>query len=292
VSAQQGRADPDQRIDSAAQIGQSVVNIVHKPRVRYGANNTALSQIGERSHHPQRVATLRRWPRVVAHSHPTPAEAGERPVGALRAAQLLAALSWCALCLQLGLLWRQSLAAGAGLAQALVAFLGYFTILTNALVAVVATAGARRAGPKWLAPWYRPQRVGCATTAILLVGLAYHLLLRQLWSPRGAQWLADVSLHYAVPLVSVAHWLCYGERDRLPPWAPLLWCLYPASYFAYLLLRGAVLHAYPYPFLDVPQLGLLAVLRNALGLLGAFAVLGYLVWSVGRLRGRARPPAR
>ena len=35
-----------------------------------------------------------------------------------------------------------------------------------------------------------------AVTAIVLVGLGYHVLLRNIWDPQGAQWLADVLLHH------------------------------------------------------------------------------------------------
>jgi hypothetical protein len=46
---------------------------------------------------------------------------------------------------------------------------------------------------------YRLPFVGCATAAILVVGIGYHALLREIWDPRGAQRVADVVLHYVVP---------------------------------------------------------------------------------------------
>ena len=76
---------------------------------------------------------------------------------------LLAAVAWFAVLLQLWLSVRQGFASGKSLAGALVVFFGYFTVLTNIFVALVATAGAfsrNSAAPHWL---YRPSVVGCAT---------------------------------------------------------------------------------------------------------------------------------
>ena len=51
------------------------------------------------------------------------------------------------------------------------------------------------------------------------------------------------------------------------------------------------LGSYPYPFIDVNALGYATVLRNALGLLGGFVLVGFVVLVMGkgveRLRGGA-----
>jgi hypothetical protein len=198
-------------------------------------------------------------------------------------ALLLAVLSWFALLLQLGILLRAAIVHHSGVSQAIVTYLGYFTILSNLFVALVGTAGAMSRSPSAPAPLYRPQLVGCATTAIVLVGLTYHALLRELWDPTGTQWLADVLLHYVVPLTALLHWFVYPGRNELPWRAPLLWCLYPVLYFVFMLVRGALTDVYPYPFVDVTALGYLRVLANAVALLAAFTVLGFAVRGIGRL---------
>lgn len=42
--------------------------------------------------------------------------------------------------------------------------------------------------------------------------------------------------------------------------------IYPLVYFAYILLRGDLLAAYPYPFIDVASLGYPQVFINAGGI--------------------------
>jgi len=204
------------------------------------------------------------------------------------APMLLAAVAWFGVLLQLWLSVQLGFANGKSLVGGLVVFFGYFTVLTNVFVALVATAGAvsRNAPAR---PWfYRDTVVGCATTSILVVGIVYYALLRKIWSPQGAQLLADIVLHYAVPVFALLHWLVYRRDRRLGALAPLAWCCYPLAYLVYVLIRGEVLAAYPYPFIDVSQLGYRQVLINAAGLLAGFTALGFAVLALGRARSEPR----
>jgi hypothetical protein len=199
----------------------------------------------------------------------------------------LALLAWAGVMLQFGL--TLELTRSSGLAAGFGIFFGYFTILTNIFVALATTAAALTATSAarplgapggWLA---RRSVLGCATTAILLVGITYHLLLRELWSPTGLQWLADVDLHYVVPAAALLHW-AVSRGARLPPTAPLLWCAYPAAYLAYALLRGAWLGSYPYPFIDAAAIGYPRVALNSAGLLALYIALGYGVRTLSQAR--------
>lgn len=199
--------------------------------------------------------------------------------GARAAAALLALLAWAALLLQLHLTLGATHARGGSTGEALLLYSGYFTILSNLFVALCASAQAwaprsRLAGAAWR---------GCATTAIVLVGLGYHLLLRDIWDPQGWQRIADNLLHYAVPAAALGHWLWYRPSMPLPAWQPLLWALYPAAYFAYAMVRGEWLGQYPYPFVDVTALGHARVFANAGILLLAYLAVGALLrWQASR----------
>ncbi len=195
-------------------------------------------------------------------------------------AAALSLLAGTALSLQLGLSLRLVHAQGGTAIDALVIFLGYFTILSNLFVALTAGAVALAPDSRLASPMLR----GCATTAIVVVGLGYHLLLRQIWDPQGWQWVADNLLHYAVPIVALAHWLWFPPQVRLPKRAPLLWALYPVAYLAYALVRGEWIDAYPYPFIDVPSLGYPRVFANAAGLMLVFLAAGALLRLAARRR--------
>lgn len=196
-------------------------------------------------------------------------------------AAALAALAWAALLLQLALSLRLSQANGQGVAHGLVAYFGYFTVLSNLFIALVASRGACMAdGGRDLA-WR-----GGAVASIVVVGLGYHLLLRNVWDPQGWQKLADIALHYAVPLASLGWWLALPPRARIAARAPLRWLAWPLAYVLYALLRGELIGSYPYYFIDIDALGWTRVLAHLAGLLVVFVLVGYAVRALAHWRQR------
>lgn len=171
-------------------------------------------------------------------------------------------------------------------------FLGYFTVLTNAMV-VLALAAASIGPVNALLRWFgRPGVHAALAMSIIVVGAIYNILLRQLWHPHGWQLFADVVLHDVMPLAFVAWWWLAVPKDGLR-WSDVLrWQAYPAVYFAYVLLRGAFNGWYPYPFLDVTTLGLGMVVVDAIGVLLVFmlvacALVGLARWQLRRDQSRA-----
>ncbi|MCR6497289.1 Pr6Pr family membrane protein [Thermomonas sp. S9] len=160
-------------------------------------------------------------------------------------------------------------------------FVGYFTILSNMLVAWVALRGALRADGGRDLQWR-----GCAVTAIVLVGIGYHLLLRNIWDPQGAALLADLLLHYAVPAGALLWWLAYPPLRHIPSRSPLHWLAWPVGYAIYALTRGALTGFYPYPFVNVIQFGMARVLVNVVALCAVFVATGYLLRALAHARQR------
>jgi hypothetical protein len=190
--------------------------------------------------------------------------------------RLVALVAWFGLLLQLALTIRLVLSQGGTVVGALVIYFGYFTVLTNLLVAVSLSVPAR---------WFRSPGVATGVAvSIALVGLAYHFLLRHVWNPQGLQWVADVTLHYATPLLCVLHWWWVVPPVRHAWYAPAVWATWPLAYLLYALWRGHWLQSYPYPFIDVTVLGYPQSLLNALGLLGAFLLMGLGFVAVARWR--------
>jgi hypothetical protein len=200
------------------------------------------------------------------------------------AAGIVGLVAGAGLAIQLWLSLRIASVNGKTVGAGLVSYFGYFTILTNLFVALAATlplvAPASRPG-RWFA---RTAVFGCAVTAIAGVGISYHLLLRQVWNPQGWQWVADMTLHYAVPILTLAHWTVFPPKESVSWKWPLLWCAYPAGYLIYALVRGAAIHSYPYYFIDAAALGYGRVLVHALGLFVVFTGVGAIVIWIGSVR--------
>ena len=191
-----------------------------------------------------------------------------------------ALLGWFALVLQLYLMLAQS-PVPERLGE-VVTYFSFFTILTNILTASVFTAVAFEPRDGWGKRLCRPSVQAATAVYIAIVGMVYQLLLRQLWNPKGAQWVADVLLHSIVPVGYVVYWLLFAPRVGLSWKDSVTWLIYPGAYLVYILARGAVSGLYPYPFVDVNLLGYGGVLARAGLLLLVFLGIGLLVVAVGR----------
>ena len=193
-----------------------------------------------------------------------------------------ALLGWFALALQLWLSIQLTIASEQDALAGVWIYFGYFTILTNVLVAMALTAAAY--GPHGAVSRFfvRPDVHTAIAMSIVIVAAIYNLMLRQLWQPHGWQIVADNILHVVMPVLFLLYWWLVVPKTTLR-WSQVIhWQLYPATYFAYVLIRGAVNHWYPYPFLDVGTLGYLRVLINACTVLLVFVVVALLLVALGR----------
>lgn len=201
---------------------------------------------------------------------------------------LAATLGWAGLSIQLYLIFIARLSVEASLLGGLVSFFSYFTVLTNTLVATVLTCAVtprESAARRWfLQPWVSSG----VTVSIVVVGLAYSVLLRHLWHPEGWQFIADELLHDVMPLVFLGYWWFCVPKGTLRLWHLPVWLIYPLVYFAYALLRGNLLGAYAYPFIDVAVLGYPQVFINAGGILAGFVGIGLAVIGLDHWRSRTK----
>ena len=90
---------------------------------------------------------------------------------------------------------------------------------------------------------------------IAVTGIVYHVALSGLLTLAGLHQLANQLVHTVVPVLAVVGWLLAGPRGQATAKAAWLSPIYPLAWLAFTLIRGAVIHWYPYPFVDVTQLG-------------------------------------
>lgn len=194
---------------------------------------------------------------------------------------IAAAIGWFAVILQYWLVITGDI--GPDPINRTINFFSYFTILTNIVAAVAMTASVLAPGSFFDRPSVRT----AIATYIIVVGVVYHLILRDLWNPQGWQWIADVSLHYVTPVLFALDWLLFVPK-RGVAWTTALDALvYPLVYMGWTLWHGSWSGFYPYPFVDVSQIGLEKALINAGGMTVAFLVLCLVLIAIGRLIGRA-----
>jgi hypothetical protein len=199
-----------------------------------------------------------------------------------------ALLGWFALALQLWLSIRMTVADGRSVTTAIWIYLGFFTILTNLLVAMALSAQALGMDDR-LGRFFRSTGVTTAIAAnIAVVMLTYNLLLRQLWRPKAWNLIADVLLHDVMPAAFLLFWWFVVPKADLRLRQLGRWLLYPLGYLVYALIRGAINRWYPYPFIDVNALGYSRVLVNAVGVAFAFAVVALLLLALAKLQRQSK----
>jgi hypothetical protein len=199
----------------------------------------------------------------------------------------LAALAWFGVLLQLYLSLHSAIENGKGVVGGLVSYFGYFTILTNFLVCISLTTPLIAPASSPGRFFARSDTTAGVATSIVFVGLAYHMLLRNVWNPQGLDLIANDLLHYVTPILFLAYWWFYFPKGALRWSHPFIWGLYPAAYLIYALGRGAIIGSYPYGFIDPIALGYQRTVINAVGLLIAFIVIGLILMALGRIQRRA-----
>ncbi len=200
----------------------------------------------------------------------------------------LAALIWITLCLRLGLAAQEHWRAGDPLFWALGRF-GYFTVLTTLLAGLSVTAGLLSRRQSAVIGWLASVSfAGLVATSLVMVALVYTLVLRAQWDPQGLHKVVDSLLHDVIPLAFLLYWWLIIPKSALRYRMVLYWLCYPAFYLLVVMVLGLAIGWYPYPFLDVPELGPLRVRFNVVALLGLFAALGAGLIAVSRRWARAK----
>jgi hypothetical protein len=201
---------------------------------------------------------------------------------------VIACVAWFALLLQFPLTIATSRANGMTLLGAVIAYLSFFTILTNLIVAVGLTCSLLLADSRWGGFFSSPVVVSGTALYTAIVGALYSFLLRQLWNPQGFQKIADVLLHDVVLLAYVTYWILFVPKGRLRWRDTAWWSIYPLVYLALILIRGAISGRYPYPFIHAGSLGYARALSNAMTLFAGFLAAGLLLVAMDKLQ---RPKA-
>ena len=90
-------------------------------------------------------------------------------------------------------------------------------------------------------------------------------------------------LNTVMPILYIIDWLFFAEKRPIFYKYLPYWLIFPAVYGATSIVRGLLTNVYPYPFLNVADLGVENVLINMFGLVAVFAVVGPLFIAVAHL---------
>jgi hypothetical protein len=199
------------------------------------------------------------------------------------AAGLLGVLTWTNLLVIFGHSLMEGVQAGESALAILVDLTSFFTIWTNAAVALTLTVPLVWSDTRLGRFFRRPDVVTAFAASITFVMLIYHLLLSGQLNPEGIALVTDVLAHYLVPVLFVGYWWIVSPKETLRWRDPLVWLSYPLAYQVHVLVRGALTDFYPYPFVDMGELGLVSVLGNTLDIGAVFVVISLVFVAIGRI---------
>lgn len=171
-------------------------------------------------------------------------------------------------------------------------FFSFFTIQANLLaVATLCLLVVVRRAER--TPLFDAVRSG-VVLYMAITGIVFALLLSGLQEELQTTipWV-DFVVHKLMAVVLVVDWLVDSPRHRLPLRTAAAWLFFPFAWFLYTLARGASVDWYPYPFVDVGELGYGGVLRRSGFLLIGFALAAVALLLLGnRLATHRMPGAR
>jgi hypothetical protein len=152
-------------------------------------------------------------------------------------------------------------------------FFTYFTLWSNILVAVIMwmlVANPRRNGKV-----FRVLRLD-TILMISVTGIIYQALLASGAKNVGLEVVTNFFLHQLTPIVVVVVWLLVGPRRQFK-WLDIpLALILPIVWAVFALVRGTVINAYPYGFLDIDKHGLGTVIITVI----AIAIFGVIISAI------------
>jgi hypothetical protein len=161
----------------------------------------------------------------------------------------------------------------------------YFTVQSNLLVALTCLLLAVRLDRRSTAFWVLRLT---PLVAIAVTGIVFHIALKGLQDLQGAAAVADFLLHTLSPLMCVLGFLVFGPRARITRPIAVMACIFPLCWAVFAMVRGAFIHFYPYPFIDVDTHGYAPVLLNSLLVAVVFAGLSFGALALDRVLPRTR----
>jgi len=196
-------------------------------------------------------------------------------------ASIGAVMGWFAVIMQFYLHMQNS---PVPVGEKILRFFGYFTIDTNILCALCLTFIALQ-GNSELGKFFRKATTVTALTVyISIVGITYNILLRNTWNPQGMQKLVDELLHSVIPVYFVLFLFIFVPSGNLKWKNSFPWLIYPILYMIYAIVFGAITKFYPYPFVDVNELGYSKALINSLIVLVLIFLLSLILIGIKKTR--------
>ena len=161
----------------------------------------------------------------------------------------------------------------------------YFTVWSNILAAVIMTMLA--INPDRSSSLFRVLRLD-ALVMMIVTGIVYNVLLNT-GAHEGWDFWSNGIAHMWGPILTVLVFVIAGPRGCISTSAIFAALILPILWLGYALIRGSIIGAYPYDFLDVNAHGMASVLGFVAQIVVFAIILGYLLMLIDWLMRKAFP---
>lgn len=165
---------------------------------------------------------------------------------------------------------------------AAVNFFSFFTVEANtlAVISLLRSSYAMAAGRSTARLDFFRGAVALYMTTTILV---FIVLLSNLPAAEltAVPWDNTV-LHYIMPIVIILDWIFAQRTAPIPFRRALLWLLFPLAYLVYSLVRGPIVHWYPYPFMNPDHNGYIPVLVTSIVIAAVLTAIDWVVSTAPR----------
>ena len=122
---------------------------------------------------------------------------------------------------------------------------------------------------------------------VIITAIVYNLILRGIHKPPNTLLqFANESLHVILPVVGILSWLIWGPFRRIHFNVIVGSFLSMLIYGIYIFIRGYFTHQYPYPFINVVNVGYVKAFYSAGLVFILFFCLAFLLWGIDCFRRR------
>jgi len=159
----------------------------------------------------------------------------------------------------------------------IVDLLSYFTIWSQIVVGIVMTL--LFLNPARDGKWFRIFRVD-SVLMIAVTGIVYNILIGPKFPPQGLNVYSSFLEHTLTPLLTVIIFVVAGPRGWFTRKTVIAGLYLPITYIFYALIRGSIVHQYPYDFMDVVTYGYVSVIITVLVILLAALLMLVGFWGL------------
>ena len=122
---------------------------------------------------------------------------------------------------------------------------------------------------------------------VIITAVVYNLILREIDNPPNTLLqFSNESLHVILPIIGVLSWLVWGPFRRIQFNVIVGSFLSMLIYGIYIFIRGYLTNQYPYPFINVVEVGYVKALYAAGSVFVLFLGLALLLWAIDCWRRR------